>query len=146
VSVIGDLTLGSTSTTNLEIISRAGGVPVAGTDFDRVSVSGAVVFGGTLNINATGLTGLIAGDSFQLFTASSYTSGFTSVAMTGAYAPSFTNNLGVWTGSDLGLGFTFTESTGILSVGAIPEPATYAAIFGGLALAGAVLRSRKRRG
>jgi hypothetical protein len=145
VNVTGDLTLGSTSTTNMEIISRAGGAPVAGTDFDRVAVSGAVVFGGTLNINTTGLTGLIAGDTFQLFTAGSYTAGFTSVAMTGAYAPTFTNGLGVWTGTDAGLLFTFTEGTGVLGVSAIPEPATYAAIFGGLALAGAVLRSRRRR-
>ena len=143
VNVTGDLTLGGSSTSNFEIISRNAGAPVAGTDFDRVAVSGALVFGGTLNINTAGLTGLTNGDSFQLFTANAYTSGFSSVVMSGTYTPVFTNNSGVWTGSDLGVNFTFTESNGTLSIGAIPEPATYAAFFGVLALAGAVWQRRR---
>ncbi|MFA6288911.1 MAG: autotransporter-associated beta strand repeat-containing protein [Opitutaceae bacterium] len=144
VNVTGDLTLASGSTTNMEIVGRNGGAPVAGTDFDQVIVSGALAFGGTLNIDTTGLSGLVAGDSFGLFTAAFYTPGFTGVAMTGAYAPTFEENLGVWTGIDAGLLFTFTEANGTLGISAVPEPATYAAIFGALALAGVVWRRRSR--
>lgn len=147
VNITGALALGSASTSNLEIVSRNGGAPVAGTDFDQVVVSGAVTFNGTLNINTTGLAGLVGGESFQLFSAGgTYTSGFTSVVMTGTYTPTFSNAGGVWTGSNAGLAFTFTESNGTLSVSAVPEPSTYALMAGAFALAGATLRNRKRRG
>jgi fibronectin-binding autotransporter adhesin len=54
---------------------------------------------------------------------------------------------GTYTASQLNTAFNSSvfAGTGSFTVSAIPEPATYAAIFGGLALAGAVLRSRKRR-
>lgn len=148
LNITGALALGAASTTNMEIVSRNGGAPVAGTDFDQVVVSGAVTFNGTLNINTTGLTGLVGGESFQLFSAGgTYTPGFTSVVMTGTYTPTFSNVGGVWTGSDGGLDFTFTQSNGTLSiVSAVPEPSTYALLAGALALAGATLRNRKRRG
>jgi hypothetical protein len=146
LNITGALALGSASTSNLEIVSRAGGAPVAGTDFDQVVVSGAVTFNGTLNINTTGLTGLVGGESFQLFNAGgTYTSGFTSVIMTGAYTPTFSNVGGVWTGSNAGLDFTFTESNGILSIAsAVPEPSTYALLAGGFALSAVTLQRRKR--
>jgi autotransporter-associated beta strand protein len=147
VNITGALALGSTSTSNMEIVSRNGGSPVAGTDFDQVVVSGAVTFNGTLNINTASLTGLVGGESFQLFSAGgTYTSGFTSVAMTGTYTQTFTNAGGVWTGSNAGLAFTFTEANGTLSVSSVPEPSTYAFFAGVFALAGATLRNRKRRG
>jgi autotransporter-associated beta strand protein len=49
--------------------------------------------------------------------------------------------------SDISIaGYTVTglDSSGFLQVSAIPEPATYAAIFGGLVLVGAVIRRRRR--
>ncbi|MET0261361.1 MAG: autotransporter-associated beta strand repeat-containing protein [Rariglobus sp.] len=145
VNITGALVLGSTSISNLEIVSRNGGSPVAGTDFDQVAMTGAVTFNGTLNINTTGLAGLVGGESFQLFSAGgTYTSGFTSVIMTGAYTPTFSNAGGVWTGSNAGLDFTFTESNGTLSVSAVPEPSTFALIAGGFAAAAVALQRRKR--
>jgi len=74
------------------------------------------------------------------------TTGFTTVSIGGSYSAPLTNSSGIWTGSDsiTGLGFTFTEASGTLSVSAIPEPATYAAAFGALALAGAVWNRRRR--
>ena len=143
VAVTGDFTLGSASTTNMEIVSRIG---AAGTAFDQLTVSGALTFNGTLNIITTGLTGLAAGDSFKLFDATgSYTSGFTSVVMTGAYAPAFTGGSGIWTGTDAGLLFTFTESNGTLSLAnvAIPEPSSCAALVGAAMLSLSIIRRRR---
>jgi hypothetical protein len=71
------------------------------------------------------------------------------VSITGGYIASLTNNgSGIWTGSDAGSGLSFTFSAsgvnaGLLTVSAVPEPATYAAIFGVLALAGAALQRRR---
>ena len=52
---------------------------------------------------------------------------------------------GIYSANDLNMffGSTVFAGGGYLSVGAVPEPATYAAIFGVLALAGAVLRRRR---
>lgn len=144
-------TLGSASTTTLQIASRNGGTAVAGTHFDQISVSGAISFAGTLNIDTTGLSSLADGDSFSLFVSSSdvYNTGLTSVTMTGAYAPVMVGDLiwGTWTGVFGGQQFTFDEATGILSVSgnsAVPEPSTYALLGGVMILAFAVGRSRKR--
>ena len=148
VNVTGDVALASGSTTNMDIFSRNAGSPVAGADFDRLIASGTLAFGGTLNIDTTGLSGLVAGDSFGLFTAAFYTPGFTSVAMTGAYASAFANSSGIWTGHNAGLDFTFTEADGFLtiSVAAIPEPSTYALLGGfGTLLFALGYRRRARR-
>ena len=128
---------------------------VAGTNYATVmSTAGALTFGGTLGINIT--ASLTGGESFNLFTASTgallgdfgTTAG--NVSVTGGYLASLTNDgSGIWTGTDTngsGLSFTFATSginAGVLMVSAIPEPATYAAIFGVLALAGAALRRRR---
>jgi autotransporter-associated beta strand protein len=72
---IGTLTLGSLnlltgSKTNIEI-NRT----LATTD--KVSSTGAVVFGGTLNLTITGT--LVEGDQFTLFTGTSYSGAFSSI-------------------------------------------------------------------
>jgi fibronectin-binding autotransporter adhesin len=128
---------------------------VAGTNYATVtSTAGALTFGGTLGINLT--ASLSGGESFNLFSATTgallgdfgTTTG--NVSVTGGYLASLTNNgSGIWTGTDTngsGLSFTFATSginAGIFTVSAVPEPATYAAIFGVLALAGAVWRCRR---
>jgi len=145
------LTLNSGSTTLMQVVSgggTGGATAVAGTDFDKVIVSGAVTFGGTLNIDTTGLTGLVSGDSFHLFSAGSYTTGFTSVVMTGtgSYAIGALGHRGTdWTGSiGSGLSIDFNEANGFLTVtGAIPEPSTYA-FFAGLAGLAFVIYRRRR--
>ncbi len=55
---------------------------------------------------------------------------------------------GTYTASELNsaLASSVFAGTGSFTVSAIPEPSTYAVIFGGMALAGGVWRSRKRRG
>ena len=144
-SVIGNLTMAPTTVTNMEIISRTG---AAGTAFDQVSVTGALTFDGSLFINTTGLTGLVASDSFFLFNAGSYgAAGLDSVSISGTvYNPGpLAGALGIWTVNDTAnnLTFTFTESTGYLAVTAIPEPSAFA-VFGGFGALGLVLYRRRR--
>jgi len=145
--VIGNLTMAPTTVTNMEIISRTG---AAGTAFDQVSVSGTLTFDGSLFINTDGLTGLVASDSFFLFSAGSYgAAGFDSVSISGTvYNPgALVNALGIWTVNDTvnNLTFTFTESTGYLSVTAIPEPSAYAALAGAGMIGLALYRRRRSR-
>lgn len=144
-SVVGNLSMAPTTVTNMEIISRTG---AAGTAFDQVSVSGTLTFDGSLFINTTGLSGLVANDSFFLFDAGSYgASGLDSVSISGSvYNPgALVNALGIWTVNDTvnNLTFTFTESTGYLSITAIPEPSTYA-LAGALCAFGLVAARRRR--
>lgn len=127
----------------------------AGVNYATVSSTvGTLTFGGTLGINIS--ASLAGGESFTLFSADGgalagdFGSTAGNVSITGGYIASLTNNgSGIWTGTDTngsGLSFTFSASgvnAGLLTVSAVPEPATYAAIFGVLALAGAALRRRR---
>lgn len=66
--------------------------------------------------------------------------------VTVSYTSSFINDSGSWTLTNAGQLLTFVQGTGDLSfaASAIPEPSTYAAIFGAVALVGVALRRRKR--
>ena len=140
-----NLTLGSISTTTMEI----GGSTTAGTDYDRVSVAGALTYGGTLNIVAFDLGGgaynFAQTASFNLFGSGSRSGNFTSVSV-GGTALADAGNLGVWTASAGGFDYTFSTSNGVLGIAApIPEPAASAAL-GGAALLGLAALRRSRRG
>lgn len=86
------------------------------------TTNGAVAFNGTFNFNLSGAS-LADGNSWTLVslasTAETYGGTF---AITG-----FTQNNDIWTN---GSGLTFTESTGILSYTAVPEPSTWALLLG----------------
>ncbi|WP_415663385.1 beta strand repeat-containing protein [Rariglobus hedericola] len=138
---------------NTVTVAAAG---VAGTDYATVgSTAGTLTFGGTLGINVT--ASLSGGESFTLFSksgsgalAGDFGNTAGNVSITGTYAASLTNDgSGIWTGTDTngsGLSFTFSASglnAGLLTVSAVPEPSTYAAICGVLALAGATLQRRR---
>jgi autotransporter-associated beta strand protein len=129
---------------------------LAGTNYATVkSTSGTLTFGGTLGINIT--ASLSGGESFNLFTANGgalagdfgTTAG--NVSLTGSYIASLTNNgSGIWTGTTSGLDFTFSTSgvnAGILSVAvsSVPEPSTYAALFGTLVLGVSVMQRRRSK-
>jgi autotransporter-associated beta strand protein len=146
-SVIGNLTMAPTTDTTMEIISRTG---AAGTAFDQVSVTGTLTFDGDLFIDTTGLTGLVANDSFFLFSAGTYgAAGLDSVSISGTvYNPgALTNALGTWTVNDIAnnLTFTFTEADGLLTITAIPEPSAYAALAGIGMIGFALYRRRHQR-
>jgi len=138
------LALASGSTTAME----ANGT-TRGTNYDGINTgTGLLTYGGTLTINF-GSTFLAGGETFDLFNigAGGSTGSFGSVSVVGSYIASLSNASGVWTGSTGGYDFTFTQSTGdlVIAATAVPEPATYAAIFGALALAGVVWKRRRAR-
>jgi autotransporter-associated beta strand protein len=121
-----------------------------GTTYDAVNVAGALTYGGTLNL-AFGST-VMAGQTYNLFNAANGTSppaatgDFSSISLSGSgYSGTLSDSSGIWTGTDNGLEFTFTDSTGALttSLSAVPEPSTYPLIFGGLALGAAFYRRRR---
>lgn len=148
VSVTGNLALSDDgAATTMEVLSRNGGSPVAGTHFDQVVASGSISFGGTLTIDTTGLSGLTAGDSFTLFSAGSYTGDFQSVSIAGSFVASLSHDFDsdIWTGSSLnGYTFSFNETNGLFSVSAVPEPSAFA-VFAGLAGLGFAASRRRRR-
>jgi len=133
------LTLNATSTTTMELAGNGG---VAGTDFDKIVVPGAIAFNGTLNIVSFGGYDLNQTATYDLFDFGSSTGNFANVSVA---ATALTNDSGVWTGSTLDgtVNYSFSQANGILSVSAIPEPSTYAALAGLGILGFAIYRRRK---
>ncbi len=121
----GSLTLDPDNELTIEI---GGATP--GTQHDAIHVTGSLGFGGTLNIVFIDGFAPSASDAFQLFTATSFGGSFAQVTFSafGGYA---------WDMAAL-------QSTGILTFGAIPEPAACAALLGLSALAFAARRPRRR--
>lgn len=120
---------------------------VRGTSYDGINTGTSLLtYGGTLTITF-GSTFLTGGETFDLFNigAGGSTGSFSLVSVAGSYVTGLTNNSGVWTGSNGGYDFTFTQSTGDLVIGAIPEPATYAMIAGCGLLGFALWRKRGAR-
>ena len=105
IGVSGNLTLGSTATTTMDLIDYS---LAPGVGFDQISLSGttpALIYGGTLTLNLTGSTQL---GVYHLFTGFSSQSGtFTGINYSG------------------GAG-SFDYATGDLTLTAVPEPATWA--------------------
>lgn len=136
------VTLDAASTTEL----RLNGTD-RGSTYDGLT-AGTLGYGGTLTLN---FGNTFAGDDvLDLFSATTFTPNRSFSAITGAgtYAGDFTNSGGIWTMTSGDRTFTFTESTGDLSVAvasAIPEPSTYAAVAGAGALGLALWRRRHGR-
>ena len=82
----------------------------------------ALTYGGNLTLNITTSTPLT---SYNLFTFSSETGTFSSIALTGSFSGNMTNTSGVWTSLSNEYDFTFNESTGVLATAAVPEPGTW---------------------
>jgi len=134
----GTLNYGSNFTmsgTNQITVAATG---TAGTDYATViSSAGAILTkGGTLVVNFSS-SFLSGGESFSLFQTSGGTlaGNFSGVSVTGSYIATLTDGgSGIWTGSDGGFNYTFNNNSGAFSVSAIPEPSTYAVLFGVMAL------------
>lgn len=118
---VTSLSLDAASTTTMEI-NRAG------ESSDLISASGALTYGGTLDVDNIGAA-LEAGDSFDLF------SGTISGTFASTSLPSLSAGLS-WDTSQL-------NSAGIIDVTAVPEPATLALLGIGGLMAGWQIRRRK---
>jgi autotransporter-associated beta strand protein len=131
------LTLSSTANLTMEI----NGPGARGTAYDGIDVTGALTYGGNLTM-AIGSPFADGNYTFTLFGSSSSNSGsFASVSLSGAYSGSLTESGGVWSLASEGNTWTFTQSTGVLAVSAVPEPSTYALLLFGLA---SVIFARRR--
>ena len=139
MNITGDFTLGGTTT--LEIAGNGG---VAGTDFDRLAVSGTLTYGGHLNIVSYGSYNIDQLQSYGLMTFGSNAGSFTRVTVAGTTL-SYNASLSQWEGVNAGFFYALNDAAGQLTVGAVPEPAASALVFGGLALiAGGCRRNRRR--
>lgn len=86
--------------------------------------------GGALTLNLT--TGT-PGASYTLFSASGGTTGnFDSITLSGSFSGSLTQSGSLWTGTSNGYGFSLDQTSGALTVSAVPEPNVVALISVGL--------------
>jgi len=136
---VGTLTFSSTlslaGTTLMEIASAS--------SFDIVASSSSIAYGGTLTVNLLSGFTMSAGETYGLFTSATKTGDFTSISVAGTTLDAGNG----YSATISGLTYTFVASnaSGVLSVvAAVPEPSTYAAIMGAVALAGVVIRRRRR--
>ncbi|MBW8782406.1 MAG: autotransporter-associated beta strand repeat-containing protein [Verrucomicrobia bacterium] len=107
--------------------------------FTAITAVSGLTKAGTLTFN---LTNTIAG-SYSLFTGGTPTGSFTGVSITST-ALSTSDSNATFSGNDGTWSYLFTNSTNNLTISAIPEPATYAALAGLLALGAVFLRRRNQ--
>lgn len=159
------ITLGSTSVTTVSLVSDGSGGPgAAGFDYDTVIARNNLAFnGGNLVIRFE--NGLLydSFNSFDLFTANSFTAattgagagaGFAGITATGSgpystltfsYSPADLGTPGRWLSSEAtgtgGQYFVFLPSTGKLVI--VPEPSTWAMTLASVGFAGWMARRKK---
>lgn len=142
ILTLDELSLGSTSTTLIEITGA-----VRGSAYDGVNVltAGGLTYGGTLSLSFTSL--FADNTSFNLF---SFTGaplgGLAAITTSGSYSSLvFSGSGGVWKSNEVnGQTMTFTESTGNLVI--VPEPSALIIAALGLVAAGwAVSRRHQSR-
>lgn len=118
----GALTLGSTASTLIDVNGA--------NSFDKVTVSGALTYAGTLTIDL-GTYAPTNTTTYQLFTA------------TGLISGAFSNDASI-AFDQTGYAGTFDPASGVLTITPVPEPATWFAGILTLGLAGYGLRRRLR--
>ena len=112
------------------------------TTYDAIAVGTALTNGGALSLNF-GTTFLTPGTtSFDLFSFASQSGNFTSVAIAGGYSLNSANSSGTWKGNSKSNTFSFAQSTGDLTVTAVPEPSTW--VGAGLIVGLVGISQRKR--
>jgi autotransporter-associated beta strand protein len=135
-TVGNSLALAATSNTVMEL-----GGTTLGTGYDNVTINilGVLTYGGNLNVVNFGVYDMDAASfTYDLFSLGATTSGsFASVTVNSVL---LSNSGGLWTGSNGDVDYSFAQSTGDLTITAIPEPA--AALLGGLGLL-TLLRRRR---
>lgn len=133
-TIVSAGTLNLTSSSELRFVLGDGGVS------NNVSGVGAVNLNGILRIDSESLSG--TSGSWQLVDVNSLTATFNSVTFGLAFmdGPAFANaGAGIYTSGD----WTFDTGTGVLTLGAIPEPATMAFLLAAVALATVTIFRRR---
>ena len=136
LNIAGNLSLQSTSIALFEL----GGM-TQGTTYDFLSVSGSAVLDGTLQLKfANSFASTIQPtDTFLVISATTLSNMFSNVATTGLRL-STTDGLGSFQVNYVGNTVTLTNFV----ASPVPEPSTYAALFGSAVLVFAVVRRRRR--
>lgn len=138
-----NLTGGLTATTGATFDYHINGASV-----DQIAFgSGALTLDGTVTFNFTSLGTVQTGTTYNLFTGTGTWTGDDSVGLTFVFNGPAGYVLDTTYGG--GDGYVWNTATRELSVqfmAAIPEPSTYAALIGVLALGAAALRRRRRAG
>ncbi len=136
LTISGALTLGGT--VNMEIATGT-----RGTAYDAVDVGASqlLTYGGTLTLT---MASAVADATYNLFSFTSKTGNFSSIAFAGGYySGTFGRTGDVWTSSlTNGQIFTFDQASGDL-IAAVPEPATWALLAFSLTTI-VILRRRSR--
>ena len=110
-------------------------------DFTSVYLSGGrVTYGGALVFSLVDFTP-VAGDEFEVFNliGAAESGNFSSVEVGGS---DLSNLNGLWSGINDGVTYQFDDTSGKLTVQAIPEPSTYALLGLGVVFMLAALRRR----
>jgi hypothetical protein len=135
ISGTGSTVLGATSTLGLDILTRGGDLTADPSSADRLRLFGTLDFtlGGTLVLgNPAALSGFAAGDQWTLIDLQG------GAIITGALGLNLAAlNLGS------GLDGIFNNTTGVLSIIAVPEPGRALMLFAGLCIT--LLRRRRMR-
>ncbi|HSI08633.1 MAG TPA: autotransporter-associated beta strand repeat-containing protein [Rariglobus sp.] len=131
----GGYAFNTTKTTTIGVSSTAAGlINSAAVTFSSASLG--FDFGATTTLLS----------SYTILTKTGFTGDFANVTATGtSISGTFVNaGSGNWTLTAGGYDLTFSESLGTLTaVSSVPEPSTYAVIFGSVALVGASIRRRR---
>ncbi len=105
----------------------------------------ALDFGGASVSFNFSTSSLVDGQTYNLVDFGSQTGDFASVALTGSsFSGSLVRTGQIWNGVSGAFAFSFDETSGVLSVSAVPEPSAFAALAG-LTVLGVVASRRRRR-
>ncbi len=127
ITVAGNFSLTSTSEIKMELAGTGG---VAGTDFDKLDVSGyTFTAGGILTITGASGYDVTQTASYDLFDFSNFSNNFTTVTV-GGFGLTY-DNVNAWKGTNGSTVYSFGINDGVLNV--VPEPSTWALVVLGLA-------------
>lgn len=116
-----------------------------GTGYDAVNISGALTYNGDLTVNFGYTPSLPPDADYNLFDFATLSGNFDSISIAGTYTASLSRAGNLWSGTDAGatVSFSFDQTNGVLTVAAIPEPSTFAALAG-FGVVGIALFRRRR--
>ncbi|HAV13741.1 MAG TPA: hypothetical protein DCX06_09685 [Opitutae bacterium] len=107
---------------------------------NQVSGAGVINLDGDFRFDLTS-AGTTIGNSWNVLNIASLTETFGGTFQAFSTLGSFTNNSGIWSITENGADYEFSQATGLLTV--VPEPSAYAMLAGLLSLSWVMVRRRK---